>query len=388
MNHAVEVGVLFKISKGKKCQEVKNSPIRYLQIDDLRNNDNIKYAASDPSYVSCSKKDVLIAWDGANAGTIGYGLEGVIGSTLAKLVPQSDGVYPPYAGRFLQSKFRYLRDNCTGATIPHISRPSLQELKIPLPPLDEQKKIAAILDAADKLRKKDAQLIEKYNALSQSLFLDMFGDPVTNPMGWKKSKLSDSFLDSPRIGTTTPAFGGGDIKVVRVGELGHKKIKFSKCKSVSLSEQEKTRYLLHTGDIVLARAIGSINHLGKASLFENIGDSVVFDSHVMRLRFDENRMLPIFFYHWLQSVGGRSIFLKNAGQTAVQFNINAKQIARIRMNVPPIKLQAQFAERTQHIESQKQQAQAAQQKSEDLFNSLLQRAFKGELTQENEVSHV
>ena len=175
MSNSVEIKKLFAIAKGKKCERVEASHLRYLQIDDLRNNDNIKYTPTGLNHVLCSAKDIIIAWDGANAGTVGYGLEGAIGSTLAKLSPITDKVFSPYAGRFLQSKFRYLRDNCTGATIPHISRPSLLGLKIPLPPMEEQKKVAAILDAADKLRKKDVQLISKYNALSQSLFLEMFG---------------------------------------------------------------------------------------------------------------------------------------------------------------------------------------------------------------------
>ena len=94
-------------------------------------------------------------------------------------------------GRFLQSQFRYLRETCTGATIPHISRPTLESLKIPLPPLDQQKKIAAILDAADAYRQKTKALITKYDELTQSLFLDMFGDPVSNPKGWEKVKLGN-----------------------------------------------------------------------------------------------------------------------------------------------------------------------------------------------------
>ena len=155
---------IFKISKGKKAVESTDHTLqRYIQIEDLRSDDKIKYAQHDKKNITCDEHDVLIAWDGANAGTIGYNLKGVIGSTLAKLSPMRDNIYSPFVGRFLQSQFKYLRETCTGATIPHISRSILESLKIPLPPLDQQKKIAAILDAADAYRQKTKALIEKYD---------------------------------------------------------------------------------------------------------------------------------------------------------------------------------------------------------------------------------
>jgi len=136
----------FKLSKGRKAElSTNDNGLRYIQIEDLRNDDTMKYAVPDSKNVLCQSNDILIAWDGANAGTVGYGLSGVIGSTLAKLSLKNNKVHIPYAGKFLQSKFKYLRDNCTGATIPHISRASLENLQIPLPPLPVQQKIAAIL---------------------------------------------------------------------------------------------------------------------------------------------------------------------------------------------------------------------------------------------------
>ena len=111
------------IQKGKKHETVElasQSSYRFIQIDDLRNDENIKYT-DDSKGVIANVTDVIIAWDGANAGTIGFGKSGFIGSTLAKLSFDTEKVDTEYLGRFLQSKFRELRENCTGATIPHIS---------------------------------------------------------------------------------------------------------------------------------------------------------------------------------------------------------------------------------------------------------------------------
>jgi len=107
----------------------------------------------------------------------------------------------------------------TGANYPAISDKIIKQSKIPLPPLPEQQKIASILDAADNLRQKDQQLIEKYNALSQSLFLEMFGDPVSNPMGWDKKNLQDlvkSVIDCPH---TTPNWTSSGKVAIRTSNL-------------------------------------------------------------------------------------------------------------------------------------------------------------------------
>ncbi len=128
---------LITLSKGKKPSFIDSpdsSSIRVIQIDDLRNDNNLKYT-NDNSGIKAMKDDILIAWDGANAGTIGYGLEGYIGSTISLLrIRNIRELLPQYLGKFLQTKSQYLRDNSNGATIPHINRNSLLNLQIPLPP--------------------------------------------------------------------------------------------------------------------------------------------------------------------------------------------------------------------------------------------------------------
>ena len=109
-------------------------------------------------------------------------IESCTNQGFKSLVPSKD-VDIEYLYYAIKKIVPQLKDLGNGATFKEISKTTLAKVKIPLPPLDEQKKIAAILDAADALRQKDQQLIDKYNALSQSLFLDMFGDPVTNCSG-------------------------------------------------------------------------------------------------------------------------------------------------------------------------------------------------------------
>ena len=255
----------------------------------------------------------------------------------------------------------------------------LKEIQIPLPPLPIQKRIAEILDAADALRRKDQELLRKYDELAQAIFIDMFGDPVKNEKGWEEKKLSDLFISGPRLGTITPVSVDGILPVVRVGELGNLNVAISQCKKVKLNDVEKKKYLLQINDILLARAIGSLDHLGKASLIQESNEEIVFDSHVMRLQFDQKKINSFFFYTWLQSKGGREIFLQNAGKTAVQFNINGNQISQIRINLPEISLQERFTEIVLFVQNQRMKVVIQKKNSDILFDSLLQQAFKGEL---------
>ena len=351
VNKFLTVGTHFKISKGKKSEPSDTSTLRYIQIDDLRNDNNLKYALVSKTNVLCNKQDILIAWDGANAGTIGYCLEGAIGSTLAKLTPITNAVFSSYAGRFLQSKFKYLRENCTGATIPHISKASLINIKIPLLPLAEQQKIAAILDAADSLRQKDQQLVERYTALSQSLFLEMFGDPVTNPMGWlsvnwedvltiKNGKNQCKVVNSEGL---YPIYGSGGI--------------------MGFADD----YLCEAGTTVIGRK-GSINKpIYVKTRFWNVDTAFGLCAG--------DNLNSIFLYYFCIKFN----FLKLNKATTLP-SLTKTDLLKITMPLPPMNLQNQFYERIQLIEAQKQQAQLSLAKSEALFNSLLQRAFTGELT--------
>ena len=189
----VKLKDVFSIKKGKKVEHVEKSEntIRYIQIDDLRNNDNIKYCEKNERYVYAQERDIIIAWDGANAGTIGYGLNGAIGSTLALLTKNDDRFCTEYCGLFLKSKFKYLRDKCTGATIPHISKSSLEELEIPLISKEEQLKIINIINLSKNLLDKKKDQINLLDELVKSRFIEIFGDPITNPKGWEKRKLAD-----------------------------------------------------------------------------------------------------------------------------------------------------------------------------------------------------
>jgi len=263
----------------------------------------------------------------------------------------------------------------TGSTFTAIAREDLETIKLPLPPLTEQKRIASLLARADRLRQLRRTAHDLSDALLQSVFLEMFGEPSVNDKGWDVVKLSEAFAIKPQIGTPNPAHNGGKYLVVRVGEIGSKKVDLESSQRITLDGKELERFRLKTGDFLLARAIGSEDHLGKASILQDVNEVVVFDSHVMRLRFNPKIMSPVFFWHWLKSDGGRARFMQRAGRTAVQFNVNTEQIADINIPLPPLSLQEEFAGMVTRVESLRGRMGESTRQVDGLFESLLAESF-------------
>ena len=189
---------IIEIQKGRKPSFVETpdeNSCRVLQIDDLRNDNNPKFT-NEKTGVFAKDDDILIAWDGANAGTIGYGKSGYIGSTIALLRKKKPDAYSTiFIGIFLQSKYPYLRSKTTGATIPHISRKALEGLEIPVIDIQDQHRIANILSKAENLISQRKEGIRLLDELLKSTFWEMFGDPIKNEYGFKKERFGDFVYD-------------------------------------------------------------------------------------------------------------------------------------------------------------------------------------------------
>ncbi len=347
------------------------------------------------SYISQEDHDAIEKRSAVSDGDILYGMIGTVGNpvivkkdrdfsvknvAIFKFLEESL-IFNKYLFYVLSSDFvgRQISKESKGGTQKFVSLKVLRGLKIPLPPLETQKQIAAVLEQADQLRKDCQQMEQELNNLAQSVFIDMFGDPVTNPKGWEVKSLIDLLISKPQIGTTTPSHNGGNQNVVRVGELGKHEVNYKKCGPITLEGTALEKYKLFEGDYLLARAIGSRDHLGKASLFVEQKGIYVYDSHVMRLRFNDDLMSSQFFYELMKTHGGRSLFLNSSAQTAVQFNINAKQISQIELPVPPVELQNEFFGKLNEIRNLLRLNGVNLVELNTNFDSLIQKAFKGEL---------
>ncbi|GIN59867.1 hypothetical protein J8TS2_41860 [Lederbergia ruris] len=377
---------LFKIRKGKKVKPVEeqtSKTVRYIQIEDLRDDSNMKFCKVSDNYVFANKNNIIIAWDGANAGTISYGLEGFIGSTLAVLETEDKEIFIPYIGKYLQSKYNYLRDTCTGATIPHISRKALENLEVPIPSFDKQRMISDTLDKARSLIDKRKAQIEALDQLTQSVFLELFGDPYINPNSWPIGTIGD-LTEKTQYGTSKKASENtGQFPVLRMGNITYNgSWNFNDMKYVDLDDKELEKYLVRKGELLFNRT-NSKELVGKTAVFRE-EEPVAFAGYLVKLITNEKANSE-FISGYLNSKYGKALLFSMAKNIVGMANINAKELMGIKIYIPPKDLQDKYANIVLKILEKKELLLKGLYALEENNNSLLQRAFKGELFDDEKV---
>lgn len=263
---------------------------------------------------------------------------------------------------------------------PNISQGVIKKTKIPLPPLSDQKRIAEILDLAEELRAKRRAALALLDELTQSIFLEMFGDPKGNPRNWNWKPMADLFTTPPIFGSMIPPVSEKcGWLALRVGNIQNWKLDLSDSKYIDVPVASVGRHSVNDGDLLMARAIASQDHLGKCVVAHPNGDQWAFDSHLMRLRFDSKRVESQFVRHLFMTTGGRLLFLKASRKSTVQYNINTKEISALQIPVPPIELQNKFVKHVNAVEKLRSSHRDSRAELDALFASLQHRAFRGEL---------
>jgi type I restriction enzyme S subunit len=299
---------------------------------------------------------------------------------IAFAIPDKSRVDTRYMFHFLLAQRPYLQAMGRGGTQSNIGQGDLKSWQMPLPPLPEQRRIADILDKADALRAKRRAALAKLDELIQSIFLDMFGDPATNPKDWPVRPVRDVLAVPPIFGTMIPASEeGGGWLCIRVANIQNWTLSLNDSKYVELPSQSVSRHAVQDGDLLFARAIATQEHLGKAIVVYPADRQWAFDSHLMRLRPRRDTCIPEYLREMLKSPGGRSRFLHVTRRSAVQFNINTKELSALQLPIAPIELQRNFLSRLRAIEKLRTKHEALAHGMNVLFASLQHRAFRGEL---------
>ena len=258
----------------------------------------------------------------------------------------------------------------TGTALKQLPVKNLKKIILPLPPLPQQQKIANILDAADALRQNDKALIAKYDELTQALFLDMFGDPVSNPKGWEKVELKKLLKNVSKIGRD---FNVKNIQYVDISSIDNSKFLITSTTNYLLQDRpSRAQQIIENGDVLLATVRPNLKNIAINTVSGFIASTGFY---VCRCNDKINNR---YLFEVLKSDSVTNYFggiTAGANYPAVK----SSDVSKLLISLPPIDLQNQFAERVAVIEEQKAIAQKSLEHSERLFNSLLQKAFKGEL---------
>ena len=265
-------------------------------------------------------------------------------------------------------------DVAIGANYPAVSDAKVKASKIPLPALAEQKRIAGILDAADALRAKRREALGQLDTLLQSTFLDMFGDPVTNTMGWKVVSVGDEirFLTSGSRGWAKYYAKGGDT-FIRIQNLKDGQLDLGDIAFVNAPESaEAKRTKVEPGDVLLSITAD----LGRTAVVPRGIAKAHINQHLAILRFTS--LDPVFVSYQLASKGGQAQF-DRLNREGVKAGLNFHDVKSIRLTNPPLKLQHRFAAIVESVEQQKASQRTHLAELDTLFASLQSRAFRGDL---------
>jgi len=263
------------------------------------------------------------------------------------------------------------------ATITTISQPGVQSLRIPLPPLHLQQKIVEILDRADRTRRLNAEVEGHIDEFLKSVFLEMFGDPMTNPKGWEIKKIGDVVALS-QYGTSMKSnTEGRGYPLIGMGNVTYDgRLNLSSYTFIDLPEREYQKLKLKKGDILFNRT-NSTELIGKTTYWNKNMDAVLA-SYLVKLKL-KPFVNPVFFSFLMNTLYFKKLFMVRCKKGVNQSNINPTRLKQFEIYVPPPHLQLKFATIVGKMEEARSEFGKSTNETEELFNALMQKAFNGEL---------
>ena len=296
------------------------------------------------------------------------------------MVPDGRVLNAQYLYHWLRCHRPYLEGLGNGATFKEVSKAVVSRVEIPVPPVHEQRRIAAILDQADALRAKRRAALARLDEMAGAVFVEMFGDVVANSASWPDHDTLGDHADVASgitKGRKVPSDPVRAVPYLAVANVQDRRLSLSAVKSIEASEKEIARYRLQPNDLLLTEG-GDPDKLGRGALWNAELPECIHQNHVFRVRVHSS-LNPLFLNWLIGSKRGKDYFLKSAKQTTGIASINMNQLRAFPLLMPPLALQNEFNSRLTQLDALKASARVGMTETNALFASLQHRAFAGEL---------
>jgi type I restriction enzyme, S subunit len=323
------------------------------------------------------KGDVIVSMVRPNLNAVALvpaSLDNQICSTGFSVLRPSEKVLSGYLFAFVRSPFfiESLVARTTGANYPAVNDGEVKDVPVPVPPPAEQERIVKLLDEADELRKLRGQADRRTTALIPALFHEMFGDPATNPRRWSRCLFTEvGKLDRGRSKNRPrdePSLYGGKYPFIQTGDVANSNGQITTHSQTYTEKGLAQSRMWPAGTLVITIAA----NIGKTAI---LAFPACFPDSMVGFVPGEN-VLVDYVHQWLVTMESH---LEEVAPQMAQKNINLKILSELTIPVPPLSLQKKFAQRVTEIRELEAGQAASRLRLENLFQSLLHRAFAGEL---------
>ncbi len=307
-----------------------------------------------------------------------------INQDLKALVPKNGNIAPRYLMYFLLSQATVLEQTGVGATVKGLKISDLERIKIPFPPLPEQERIVQILDEAEELRRLQERADRRTADLIPAIFHEMFGDPATNPKGWGSDSVERLAIKKEGAIRTGPfgsdllhsEFGDEGISVLGIDNVVSNEFCWTHPRCITPEKYDLLRrFRVYPGD-VLVTIMGTVGHSCVAP--EDLPECIS-TKHLCVITVDRKRVDPMYLWGAFLFDEGVKQQTRSVGGGAIMEGWNSKIIKGLKVRVPPLPLQREFAAQVAEVRALEAQQAESHRRLDDLFASLLHRAFRGEL---------
>lgn len=263
-----------------------------------------------------------------------------------------------------------------GATRQKLTQADMRKMEIEVPPLDEQRRIVSILDKVTNLIAQRRAQLDKLDLLVKSRFVEMFGDPVLNPMNWPSVPLSDmaDIVSGITKGRKTKEHNLIDVPYMAVSNVKAGYIDWTTVKTIAATQSEIDQYRLLPDDVLMTEG-GDPDKLGRGAIIKKPLENCIHQNHIFRVRLDETKILPVYFAEYLQHQKSKQYFLRCAKQTTGIASINMTQLKGLPTLVPPTEMQLAFNKKIEQVNNVKVATEQSLSKLEIFKKALMQQYF-------------
>ncbi len=287
-------------------------------------------------------------------------------------------IYPEFLAYWLEWSRDRLIELASGATFKEINKSTLKKLPIPLPPLEEQRRIVGLLDRAAEIRRRADAARARARAIIPALFLDTFGDPATNPKAWPVVELGDVIARITGGKNIEAGNGTSKYRIMKVSAVTSGIFKAHEAKPAPDDHIPAEDHHVRAGDFLFSRANTS-ELVGAVAIADDVPKGLLLPDKIWRIEWTSTRIEPRYAYSLLRSSEIRRIFaVIGSGTSGSMKNISQAKLVRVPIPLPPLPLQTVFAEQASRLESLARHLDAAAAKAEAMAAALSAECFSSQ----------